>query len=118
MALWQPPHFFWTFRRESRNGRPQKYARYKHVLWRRSRASRPLDAVHRAKQRTAAAKRNKKSSKKATQASRSCVKVHRGTALSGKCRCQPKVTNHHKHEPKSARDENMRSLLHESFHAA
>jgi len=33
-------------------------------------------------------KRNKKSSKKATQASRSCVKVHRGTALSGKCRCQ------------------------------
>jgi len=40
--------FFWTFRRESRNGRPQKYARYKHVLWRRSRASRRLGAVHRA----------------------------------------------------------------------
>jgi hypothetical protein len=33
-------------------------------------------------------------------------------------RQKPKVTNHHKHEPKSARDENMRSLLHESFHTA
>jgi hypothetical protein len=64
MALWQPPHFFWTFLRESRNGRPQKYARYKHVLWRRSRASRPLDPVHRAKQRTAAENVTKNHQKK------------------------------------------------------
>ncbi len=63
-------------------------------------------------------KRNKKSSKKATQASRSCVKVHRSAPSPANADAKPKVTNHHKHEPKSARDENMRSLLHESFHAA
>jgi hypothetical protein len=29
--------FFLTFRRQLRNGGPQKYARYKNVLWQRSR---------------------------------------------------------------------------------